>query len=89
MLPKIHSAQDLNTVSRQIYAHLQSTAVANGRTKPVNIVASIESARALVHVGEIAAWQSEFGPVLGGKLVALLVRVSPSISLPNRDRSRR
>lgn len=38
----------------------------------MQLVASIESARALFHIGEIAGWQSEFGPLLGGKLVALL-----------------
>ena len=75
MLPKIHSAQDLNLVSRQVYSHLQSTSpsVSNQRVKPLQFVASIESARSLYHIGEIAGWQSEFGPLLGGKLVALLV----------------
>ena len=78
MLPKIHSAQDLNLVSRQVYSHLQSTSptVPNQRAKPLHFVASIESARALYHIGEIAGWQSEFGPLLGGRLVALLVRFS-------------
>lgn len=43
------------------------------RTEPINIVASIESARALFNIGEIASWKSEFGPLLGGRLTALLV----------------
>ncbi|KAJ3559482.1 hypothetical protein NM688_g318 [Phlebia brevispora] len=74
ILPKIHSAQDLNVVSRQIYSHLQSTSpsVNTQRVKPIQLVASIESAQSLYHLGEIAGWQSEFGPLLGGKLVALL-----------------
>ncbi|KAF7797029.1 hypothetical protein EIP86_008221 [Pleurotus ostreatoroseus] len=77
ILPKIHSAQDLNVVSRQIYSHLQSTSasVSHQRAKPLQLVASIESAAALYHIGEIAGWQSEFGPLLGGKLTALLVNV--------------
>ena len=75
VLPKIHSAQDLNLVSRQVYSHLQSTSssVSSQRAKPLQFVASIESAKAMFHIGEIAGWQSEFGSLLGGKLVALLV----------------
>lgn len=79
VLPKIHSAQDLNLVSRQIYGNLQSTTAVNKqRSKPLQIVASVESAKALFYLGEIASWQSEFGPMLGGQLVALLVRFTRS-----------
>ncbi|EKM49597.1 uncharacterized protein PHACADRAFT_214142 [Phanerochaete carnosa HHB-10118-sp] len=68
VIPKVHSIQELDVVSTQIHA-------ANSRKTspdPVNIVASIESARALYNVGEIAGWQSKFRPELGGKLTALL-----------------
>lgn len=78
LLPKIHSASDLHTVSRKIHANLGSSIVKNERKRPINIVASIESARALVNIGEIAGWQSEFGPLLGGKLTALLVSTMSS-----------
>ncbi|KIP08983.1 hypothetical protein PHLGIDRAFT_355556 [Phlebiopsis gigantea 11061_1 CR5-6] len=70
LLPKIHSASDLHTVSHRMQSSLDLTG--STRTEPINIVASIESARALFNIGEIASWQSELGPLLGGRLTALL-----------------
>jgi citrate lyase subunit beta-like protein len=64
VLPKIHSSQDLHHVSRQIHLHTKSES-------PLHIIASIESARGLWNIGEIAAWKSEYG-ILGGHLGALL-----------------
>ncbi|OCH91870.1 citrate lyase beta subunit [Obba rivulosa] len=72
VLPKVHSAVDLHHVSRQIYAHYYLTATAQPGERPLQLVASIESARSLLNLREIAAWQSEYGSYLGGKLVALL-----------------
>jgi citrate lyase subunit beta-like protein len=63
VLPKVHSAEDLNTVS---------TAIRDANGNALGLVASIESARASWNLGAIAAWKSEFGK-LGGALTALLV----------------
>lgn len=66
MLPKIHSAEDLEAVTDAIEAF--------GRAKgTINFVASIESARSLYNIGTIAAWRSVYGTEKGGKLTALLV----------------
>ncbi|KAJ7645543.1 Pyruvate/Phosphoenolpyruvate kinase-like domain-containing protein [Mycena polygramma] len=65
VLPKVHSAEDLNTVSRAIH-NVNGT---SGNT--LGLVASIESAKASWNLGAIAAWQSEFGK-LGGTLTGLL-----------------
>ncbi len=66
VLPKIHSVDDLETVTDAIEAF--------GRAKGIiHFVASIESARALYNIGTIAAWRSVYGPEKGGKLTALLV----------------
>ncbi|KAJ6584766.1 Pyruvate/Phosphoenolpyruvate kinase-like domain-containing protein [Mycena capillaripes] len=70
VLPKVHSADDLHTVSRAIHE-------ANGNT--LGLIASIESAKASWNLGAIAAWQSEFGK-LGGTLTALLASRSSIIS---------
>ncbi|KAK7048200.1 HpcH-HpaI domain-containing protein [Favolaschia claudopus] len=62
VLPKVHSAEDLDTVSAAIRA-------AAGNS--LGFIASIESARASYNLGAIAAWKSEFGAP-GGALNALL-----------------
>ncbi|KAJ6557292.1 citrate lyase beta subunit [Mycena vulgaris] len=62
VLPKVHSADDLHTVSRAIHA-------ANGTS--LSLIASIESARASWNIGAIASWRSDFGRI-GGTLTALL-----------------
>ncbi|KAI0801738.1 Pyruvate/Phosphoenolpyruvate kinase-like domain-containing protein [Irpex lacteus] len=72
VLPKIHSAKDLDTVSSEIFAALWSGIASKDRYTPINLVASIESAKALYNIGEIASWKSTFGPNLGGQLTALL-----------------
>jgi len=45
----------------------------------IHLVASIESAQALHHVGGIAAWKSVYGPEKGGELKALLVSLPSPI----------
>ncbi|KAG8214740.1 Pyruvate/Phosphoenolpyruvate kinase-like domain-containing protein [Butyriboletus roseoflavus] len=65
VLPKIHSDRDLHYVSRTIRN-------ANTSSTPLRIVASIESARSVVGLGDIARWRSEFGAEKGGELTALL-----------------
>lgn len=75
VLPKVHSPEDLHYVSRKILEHRGNIQSANNSSpnRPINLVASIESARSLINIGGIASWQSQHGPVYGGKLSALLV----------------
>ncbi|KAI0057840.1 citrate lyase beta subunit [Artomyces pyxidatus] len=62
ILPKVHSQRDLQTVSYAIEA--------SGRSdEPINLVASIESARALWGLGEIAGWKDVHRQ---SRLIALL-----------------
>ncbi|KAH9950562.1 citrate lyase beta subunit [Amylocystis lapponica] len=70
VLPKVNSARDLDYVSREIYS--ASALQFTREPHPLRLVASIESAKSLFNLGSIARWQSEHGPALGGKLVALL-----------------
>ncbi|KIJ59476.1 hypothetical protein HYDPIDRAFT_33164 [Hydnomerulius pinastri MD-312] len=65
VLPKIHSVRDLHYVSRVIRK-------SNTAHSSLRIVASIESARSVFGLGEIASWKSEFGVQHGGRLAALL-----------------
>ena len=69
MLPKIHSKEDLDYVSDAV----QSALLGCHRDKPLNIVPSIESARAMWNLGDIAKWKSKHGPQCGGEISALLV----------------
>ncbi|KAI0345718.1 beta subunit of citrate lyase [Trametopsis cervina] len=87
VLPKVHSAQDLDFVSTQIRNTLQAGNTSEGRNTPIQLVASIESAKALYNIGEIASWQSQFGSMLGGQLVALLVHCADTsiIRTPSRQ----
>jgi citrate lyase subunit beta-like protein len=71
VLPKIHSAQDLHIVSREI-CNTYTASPRDPNKSPLRIVASIESAKSLWNIGTIAAWKSEYGPHLGGSLSALL-----------------
>ena len=73
VLPKIHSAQDLHFVSEHIYMTYRAHKIRNLHGPPVQLVASIESAKAMHNLSEIASWQSTWGPERGGKLAALLV----------------
>lgn len=66
ILPKIHSVRDLHYVSR-IIRNLNRPSTA------LRIVASIESARSVMGLKDIANWRSEFGAEKGGELTALLV----------------
>ncbi|KAF8133992.1 citrate lyase beta subunit [Boletus edulis] len=66
VLPKIHSVRDLHYVSRTIRNLNRSSAAG------LRIVASIESARGVMGLREIASWTSEFGADKGGELTALL-----------------
>ncbi len=66
MLPKVHSVEELETVTDAMEAF--------GRAKGIiHFVATIESALALHNIGTIAAWRSVYGPEKGGELRALLV----------------
>ncbi|KIM66771.1 hypothetical protein SCLCIDRAFT_109412 [Scleroderma citrinum Foug A] len=65
VLPKINSVQDLHYVSRVI--HRSSTS-----SSPLRIIASVESARSVWNLREIAEWKSQSGAEHGGKLAALL-----------------
>ncbi|KAJ7205914.1 citrate lyase beta subunit [Mycena haematopus] len=65
VLPKVHSAEDLDTVSRAIH---DINGTSNNK---LGLIASIESAKASWNVGAIAAWKSKFG-TSGGFLNALL-----------------
>lgn len=66
VLPKVNSAQALHHVSRTVRKYAASPV-------PLHVVASIESARAVWNLKEIASWESDFGAQQGGKLMALLV----------------
>jgi len=72
VLPKVNSAQDLHHVCREVYSASQMSRIRDPQKQPLRLVASIESARSLVRLGEIAGWQSEYGPSLGVSLSALL-----------------
>ncbi|KAI0086589.1 Pyruvate/Phosphoenolpyruvate kinase-like domain-containing protein [Irpex rosettiformis] len=72
VLPKIHSAKDLDTISSAIFAALWNGISGRDPNMPISLVASIESAKALYNIGEIASWKSTFGPIPGGQLTALL-----------------
>ncbi|KAG6868228.1 hypothetical protein C0993_006004 [Termitomyces sp. T159_Od127] len=69
VLPKIHSAKDLHYVSSAVYEALGKTSL----KVPVDLISSIESARAMYNLSEIAAWKSSYGSVSGGRMTALLI----------------
>lgn len=76
MLPKIDTVTQLDHVSREIFAAYQSNPDAvNESYGPLQLVASVESAKSLWNLDGICKWKSEYGEMLGGKLGALLVRV--------------
>ncbi|XP_006462649.1 hypothetical protein AGABI2DRAFT_193761 [Agaricus bisporus var. bisporus H97] len=68
ILPKIHSAQDLDRVSDIVFKLYRDTE----REAVLNIIPSIESARAMVNIEKIAGWSSKGGIQMGGVLSALL-----------------
>ncbi|KAK7682421.1 hypothetical protein QCA50_014626 [Cerrena zonata] len=70
VLPKVNSLDDLNSVSHEILSHCNFSG-----TKPIDsirLVASIESARAILNLKDIAGWRSKHGSLLGGQLSGLL-----------------
>ncbi|KAJ3491122.1 hypothetical protein NLI96_g953 [Meripilus lineatus] len=69
VLPKIHSQGDLDEVSQFVNLHWKSNSRAD--TAPLDIVASVESAKAMFNLGAISSWTSECG-LYGGRLSALL-----------------
>ncbi|KAH6912778.1 Pyruvate/Phosphoenolpyruvate kinase-like domain-containing protein [Coprinopsis sp. MPI-PUGE-AT-0042] len=68
VLPKIHCAEDLDILSDAI----QQTPLADARARPVEIFPSLESARGLWNLREIASWKSKHEPRLGGEVRALM-----------------
>jgi citrate lyase subunit beta-like protein len=67
-MPKVHSIVDLDRIAEAFYEHAQPGA-------SLDLVASIESARALWDVGNIARWQPQSSRSdVSLKLRALLVR---------------
>jgi hypothetical protein len=75
ILPKIDTVTQLDHVSRQIFTAYQSNARAIDESHaPLQLVASVESAKSLWNLNGIGQWKSEYGDTLGGKLGALLVR---------------
>ncbi|GLB38507.1 putative C-C_Bond_Lyase of the TIM-Barrel fold [Lyophyllum shimeji] len=68
VLPKIHSAENLHYVSQAIY----NASKRASRDTVLNIIPSIESARASWNLGAIAGWKSAHGSASGGHLTALL-----------------
>lgn len=68
ILPKIHTAQDLDYVSECIYDIYMTT----DRESPLSIIPSIESARGMMNLQHIAGWGSKLGRQMGGRLSALL-----------------
>ncbi|KAF7299116.1 HpcH-HpaI domain-containing protein [Mycena indigotica] len=64
VLPKVHAAEDLDVVSQALQA--ANRVVSNS----LELIASIESARASVNLGTIAGWKAK--DPLGGTLTALL-----------------
>ncbi|EGN98040.1 hypothetical protein SERLA73DRAFT_182896 [Serpula lacrymans var. lacrymans S7.3] len=72
ILPKIHAPEDLHYVSRVIRNSLVHESSRDPSISPLNIVASIESARSTYNLGNIASWKSEYGPITGGRLRSLL-----------------
>lgn len=75
VLPKIHCAEDLTFVSQAMIKVSERTNppsnVTQHRSEPMRIIPSIESARGLWWIGDIASWKS--GHENGGVLSALLV----------------
>jgi len=73
VLPKVHTTAELDHVSREIFSAYQSAPnIINENYGPLQLVASIESAKSLWSLDQIARWKSEYGEMLGGNLGALL-----------------
>jgi citrate lyase subunit beta-like protein len=72
VLPKIHSADNLDLVNEHIREGASN--VYSGRQTPLSLVASIESAQAFWNLRDIASWKASFNEPAAGSLSALLVR---------------
>ncbi|KAF8635957.1 hypothetical protein AX15_000123 [Amanita polypyramis BW_CC] len=68
VVPKVHSASDLDVVSRELHQSFKNSA----REEPIRIISSVESAKAMWNLGSIAGWKSKYGALSGGVLSALL-----------------
>ncbi|KAL0066191.1 hypothetical protein AAF712_006816 [Marasmius tenuissimus] len=68
VLPKVNTKEDLHYASKHIHQAYQR----NPRENPLRIVSSVESARSLWNIGDIAGWKSEHGDVEGGVVSGLL-----------------
>ncbi|KAK1236258.1 hypothetical protein PQX77_000492 [Marasmius sp. AFHP31] len=68
VLPKVNAKEDLHYASKHIHQAYQR----NPRENPLRIVSSVESARSLWNIGDIAGWKSEHGDVEGGVVSGLL-----------------
>ncbi|KAJ2935135.1 hypothetical protein H1R20_g1969, partial [Candolleomyces eurysporus] len=68
VLAKTHAAEDLDVLSNA----LREAPLAEVRAFPVEIIPSLESARAMWNLRDIAAWKSKHEPRLGGELKALM-----------------
>lgn len=75
MLAKTHAAEDLDVLSDA----LRDAPLAEARAFPVEIIPSLESARAMWNLRDIAAWKSKHEPRLGGELKALMVCPPPFV----------
>jgi citrate lyase subunit beta-like protein len=74
VVPKVNTVTQLDYVSREIFSAFQSSpALVDESSGPLQLVASIESAKSLWNLDKICNWKSEYGDMLGGKLGALLV----------------
>ena len=73
VLPKIHSSKDLDHVSESLETVLTTRHLDFGG-KAINLVASIESARGVWFLDDIAKWKPK--PHMNVKLSTLLVRSS-------------
>lgn len=74
MLPKIDTVTQLDHISREIFTAYQSNPnTVDEAFGPLQLVASVESAKSLWNLDGICKWKSEYGDTLGGKLGALLV----------------
>ncbi|TEB39694.1 beta subunit of citrate lyase [Coprinellus micaceus] len=68
VLAKTHSAEDLDVISTAI----REAPHADVRGLPIEIIPSLESARAMWNLRDIASWKSKHEPRFGGELGALM-----------------
>ena len=71
-------------MSHEIFSY--SAGSESEHVRPIRLVASIESAQAVMNLKDIARWRSEHGPLHGGRLSGLLVR-SLNVRFPTNETS--